>query len=94
MIEPATDDMSKHQKTLERICSTPTPSDICWQEMQSALESLGYVMLANTGSRRKFYHRDKNDLIICHAPHSSHTVDKGCVNDVAEHLKANGFVRT
>jgi predicted RNA binding protein YcfA (HicA-like mRNA interferase family) len=84
--------MPKHQKTIERICSSPTPSNVRWQDLQSALESLGYVMLASSGSRRKFFHKGKNALIICHAPHPSPNVDKGCIKDIADHLRLHGFV--
>jgi len=86
--------MTKHQKTIFRVCSSQTPSDIRWDELQAALESVGYVVLKTGrtgGSRRKFYNKDKDDLIILHEPHPSKIVDKGAVKDVAEHLKAHGF---
>jgi len=86
--------MSKHQKIIDRICSLPTPSDIRWDELKAALESVGYVMLKGGrtgGSRRKFYNKTIDKLIILHEPHPSKIVDKGAVNDVAEHLRAHGF---
>ncbi|MBL0312740.1 MAG: type II toxin-antitoxin system HicA family toxin [Holophagaceae bacterium] len=84
--------MSKHQKLLEKICFSPTPADIKWQELQTALERLGYQMLKNSGSRRKFYHRGKDALFICHQPHPSPNVDKGCIADLADHLRTHGFI--
>lgn len=84
--------MSKHQKALERLCSSPPAASIKWQELKGVLEHLGYKMLKGSGSRRKFFHLEKNDLIICHQPHPSPNVDKACVTDVIEHLKANGFI--
>lgn len=84
--------MAKHRKALEKLCATPLRSDIKWDELKSALEHLGYTMLKGSGSRRKFFHQGKNALIICHAPHPSPDVDKGCIADVIEHLKANGFI--
>ena len=84
--------MSKHQKALERLCATPPASDIKWQELKGVLEHLGYTMLKNSGSRRKFFHHEKKALIICHQPHPSPNVDKGCIADVIEHLKTNGFI--
>ena len=84
--------MSAHKKTLAKLVQKPPPADIKWQALQGALESLGYVMLNNDGSRRKFYHKEKDALICCHRPHPSPDVDKGCIADVAEHLIANGFV--
>ncbi|MFK2900772.1 type II toxin-antitoxin system HicA family toxin [Dyella jejuensis] len=84
--------MSKHAKLIARIATTPPPSDIKWDELKGALKSLGYELLNGGGSRRKFFHRGKNALIICHEPHSPNEVDKGCLVDVREHLKAHGFL--
>lgn len=84
--------MSKHQKALDRLCAAPPPADFKWQELKAVLEHLGYALLKNTGSRRKFYHQGKKALIICHEPHPTPNVDKGCVADVVEHLRANGFI--
>jgi len=84
--------MSKHEKALEKISSIPPRSDIKWEELRGLLEHLGYKMLKGQGSRRKFFHKDKNALIICHQPHPSPDVDKGCIRDVAEHLRAYGFI--
>ena len=84
--------MSKHKKALDRLCATPPPSDLKWHELMSLLEHLGYEMLKNTGSRRKFVHLKMKAIIICHEPHPSPNVDKGCVVDVVEHLRAYGFI--
>lgn len=84
--------MSKHQKALLELCSVPPPSDIKWSELKGVLEHLGYVMLNKSGSRRKFFHREKNALISCHEPHPSPDVDKGCIADVIDHLKTHGFI--
>jgi predicted RNA binding protein YcfA (HicA-like mRNA interferase family) len=84
--------MSKHQKALEKLCAVPPAADIKWQELKSVLEHLGYEMLKNSGSRRKFFHAEKKALISCHQPHPSPNVDKGCIADVIEHLKVNGFI--
>lgn len=67
--------MSRHRKALERLCANPPAQDIKWQELKGVLEHLGYVMLKNSGSRRKFYHEEKKALIICHEPHPSPNVD-------------------
>lgn len=84
--------MSRHRKALEKLCATPPASDIKWDELKSVLEHLGYKMLKGSGSRRKFFNEGTKALIICHAPHPSPNVDKGCIEDVREHLKANGFI--
>jgi predicted RNA binding protein YcfA (HicA-like mRNA interferase family) len=84
--------MSKHAKALAKLCALPTPPNIKWDELRGVLEHLGYKLLKNTGSRRKFYHAEKDALIICHEPHPSPNVDKGCINDIVEHLKAHGLI--
>jgi predicted RNA binding protein YcfA (HicA-like mRNA interferase family) len=84
--------MSKHAKALEKLRASPTPSSVKWEELRGVLEHLGYKLLKNSGSRRKFYHAGKDALIICHEPHPSPDVDKGCIADVVEHLKTHGFI--
>lgn len=84
--------MSKHQKALAKLCSTPPAADIKWDELKAVLEHLGYEMLKNSGSRRKFVHPVKKAVIICHEPHPSPEVDKACIKDVVAHLKANSFI--
>lgn len=84
--------MTKQQKALAKLAATPTPANIKWDELRSVLEHLGYTMLTGSGSRRKFFHAEKDDLIICHAPHPLPNVDKGCVADVVEHLRRMGFI--
>jgi predicted RNA binding protein YcfA (HicA-like mRNA interferase family) len=84
--------MTKQQKALAKLTASPIPANVKWDELKSVLEHLGYTMLTGGGSRRKFFHAEKNDLIICHAPHPSPDVDKGCIADVVEHLKSSGFI--
>jgi predicted RNA binding protein YcfA (HicA-like mRNA interferase family) len=84
--------MAKHDKTLLKLSVKPTPADIKWNELKGLLEHLGYRALNNDGSRRKFFHQGKDALIICHRPHPSPDVDKGCIDDVVEHLKKYEFI--
>lgn len=84
--------MAKHKKALEKLTSIPPSSNIKWDELKNVLEHLGYKIIKNDGSRRKFYHKEKDALITCHEPHPSPDVDKGCVADVIEHLKTHGFI--
>jgi predicted RNA binding protein YcfA (HicA-like mRNA interferase family) len=80
-----------HQST-GKLCTKPPPADLKWDELRAILEHLGYRLLKGAGSRRKFYHEQKDALIICHCPHPSPNVDKGCVADVVAHLKKHGFI--
>lgn len=85
--------MGKHQKFEQKLRSVPTPSDIRWTELRSYLEHLGYTMLNGGGSRRKFHHREKDDLILLHEPHPGSIVTRCYVADVAEHLESLGFFK-
>jgi len=84
--------MPKHLKLLEKLCAKPPPASFKWSDLKGVLRHLGFKMISNSGSRRKFHHVQKDVLIICHEPHPSPDVDKGCIVDVVETLKANGFV--
>jgi len=84
--------MSKHAKNLARLCSTPTPANIKWDELAGVLKYLGFTLQKGGGSRRKFFHEEKDVLISCHEPHPSPDVDKGCVADVVQLLKDHKFI--
>ena len=84
--------MTAHRKVLEKLMAVPPPASMKWAVLKSILEHLGYKMISGKGSRRKFYHEGKGALIICHEPHPSPNVDKGCIVDVVEHLKSYGFI--
>ena len=87
--------MSKHDKIFRRILSKPVPANISWSELKGLLLSLGYeeVKKGKTGgSRRRFYHREKNALIMLHEPHPSSIVKKGCLSDVVAHLREHRFI--
>lgn len=85
--------MSRHDKAIARLIAVPTPADFPWSDLVSLLKRLGYRLLKNSGSRRKFYHQGKDALIICHEPHPSSNVDRGCVVAVVEHLREHGFIQ-
>lgn len=84
--------MSKLDKLLTRLRTKPPPADFTWDELCSVLQKLGYTKLNNSGSRRKFFHKERNLLISCHEPHPRPEVDKGCIVDVVDHLTVNGFI--
>lgn len=84
--------MSKYEKVLTKLLATPTPAQFKWDELVSLLKHLGYKQLNNSGSRRKFYNRDKDSLIICHEPHPRSEVDKACIVEVVDRLKTHGLI--
>lgn len=84
--------MSKHQKIIGKLKAKNPASDIKWAQLKGVLEHFGYIMLkSGASSSRKFYHKEKKALICCHQPHPSPCVDKGCIANVADHLKEHGF---
>jgi len=84
--------MSKQRKLLARLCATPPPADFKWNELTSVLEHLGYELLRNSGSRRKFFHPESKALIICHEPHPAPSVDGACIVAVVSHLRKHGYI--
>jgi len=84
--------MAKHKKTRDKLFSHPPPANITWSELKNYLESIGYKMLKSRGgSSRKFYHQETGALFLCHQPHPSPCIDKGCAVDLVEHLKMYGL---
>ena len=84
--------MSKHDKFRARLCGRPPPADVRWPELRGFLEHLGFEVLKGSGSRRKFFHREKDVLIILHEPHPQPTVDKVYVVRVVETLKLHHLI--
>jgi hypothetical protein len=87
--------MSKHDKTLEKLRAVPPSANVKWDELTALLKHLGYQPIKpgkTGGSRRKFLHPERKLLISCHQPHPQPDVDKGCIADVADHLRTHGFL--
>ncbi len=86
--------MTRRSKALDKLAATPPPANFKWADLVSVLGYLGFEMITNSGSRRKFFHREKDVLIICHQPHPSPNVNKGCIAAVVEALRNNGFLQS
>lgn len=84
--------MSKHEKTLQKLTAKPTPTDIKWDDLVSALKSLGYEPLNNSGSRRKFFHHERKHVISLHEPHPQNVIKQYVARQLAEELTAQGFI--
>ena len=84
--------MAKHDRTVSALRKRPIPSNIRWDDVVSLLKSLGFELVKGSGSRRKFFNKDKNVLIICHEPHPQSYIDKGCASDIHEKLKENELI--
>ena len=86
--------MSQHKKALERVTTTPTPSDIHWDELTAVLTQLGYKVLKSKrgGSRRKFHNPETGHIINLHEPHPDKIVAKCYIKQVVDSLKENGLI--
>jgi hypothetical protein len=85
--------MSKNEKLLERMLSTP--KDFTWDELVRLLAWFGYNELKKGkagGSRRKFADAKKN-VIILHEAHPEKTVKQYVIRQVLEHLYTKGYIK-
>jgi predicted RNA binding protein YcfA (HicA-like mRNA interferase family) len=84
--------MSKISKIIQRITAKPVPSNIKWDELVTLLEHLGFKLLKNSGSRRKFFNEDIDRLISLHEPHPSPEVLPCYIKDVVANLQDWGLI--
>ena len=84
--------MAQADKIIEKIKAKPTPSNIKWDELVLALKHLGSKVITNSGSRRKFYNTDKDNMISLHRPHPGNEVKPCYIKDVRETLEEIGLI--
>jgi hypothetical protein len=84
--------MAQADKTIEKIKAKPTPSNIKWDELVVALKHLGYKEITNSGSRRKFFNVEMNNLISLHRPHPGNEVKPCYIKQVREKLEEIGLI--
>lgn len=84
--------MAQADKIIEKIKAKPTPSNIKWDELVAALKHLGYEVITNSGSRRKFYNTEKNNMISLHRPHPGNEVKPCYIKEVRETLEEIGLI--
>lgn len=84
--------MAKHDRTIVALKKRPVPSNIRWDDVVSLLKGLEFDLLKGGGSRRKFWNKNKDILIICHEPHPQSYIDKGCAKDICEKLEENELI--
>ena len=81
---------SKHRRTLVRIHQRPTPADIRWQDLTSALEYCGVDVTERKGSRVGL--KKGGERIVVHRPHPGSVTGRATVQDIAAFLNAAGVV--
>jgi predicted RNA binding protein YcfA (HicA-like mRNA interferase family) len=84
--------MAQADKTIEKIKAKPTSSNIKWDELVVALKHLGYKEITNSGSRRKFFNVEMNNLISLHRPHPGNEVKPCYIKQVREKLEEIGLI--
>jgi predicted RNA binding protein YcfA (HicA-like mRNA interferase family) len=84
--------MAQVDKIIDRIKSKPTPRNIKWDDLVTVLKHLGYKVMTNSGSRRKFYNAEKNDMINLHRPHPRNEIKPCFIEYVREKLEEIGLI--
>ena len=84
--------MSRHEKLILKLNSKPTPSDVKWDELKAVLKHLGFEMLTNKGSRRKFVHLETKEIISLHEPHPQPEIKTYVIKQVVEQLQMSGRI--
>ena len=81
---------TKHARTLVRIHLRPTPADIRWQDLISALKSYGVEVTEREGSRVGL--RMGDERIVVHRPHRRSVTGRATIRDIADFLSAAGVM--
>lgn len=61
--------MAGIDKLLKHLLQEPPPTNFTWEELVSLLSSFGFQEKTNSGSSRKFVHKETNNKIFLHKPH-------------------------
>ena len=77
----------KHQRTLERVFTRPTPANIRWSDIEGLLNELGAEISEREGSRVGVFLFD--EIRVFHRPHPSPDTDKGAVTSIRDWLEVN-----
>ena len=78
----------RHQRTLERMQTTPTPADIRWAEVESLLVALGIAMVERAGSRVQL--AKGTDSMVVHRPHPRPVVGRDTIRDIVRFIEFIG----
>ena len=78
----------RHRRTLERMRTVPTPTDIRWAEIESLLGALGVAALERAGSRVQLV--KGSESIVVHRPHPRPVTRRDTVRDIAKFIERIG----
>ncbi|HLF89859.1 MAG TPA: type II toxin-antitoxin system HicA family toxin [Anaerolineales bacterium] len=80
---------TRHQKTLNAIFKTPTPTSLEWNQIESLFIALGAQVIEGRGSRVRF---ELNDVIgTFHRPHPQKEAKPYQVRDARKFLEQAGI---
>ncbi len=79
--------MSRKDKLLKKFLEIPPKKDLTFEELERLLLSCGYKKLEGKGSAVKFYHAQKDNLIILHKPHPSNVLKTYLIKQIQVKLK-------
>lgn len=82
--------MSKKEKLITRLKSKP--KDFTWKETVSLMSQCDFILLKGSGSRRKFFCKERNLLINLHEPHPSKILKSYVINNLIEILESAGEI--
>ncbi len=85
--------MSKLDKALLKLQSTPKPKDFTWDEAVSVMKNSGFKDVSKSGgSHHKFYNVEKDVYIHISRPHPQNELKSYQITNLIEGLKNAGII--
>ena len=85
--------MTKKKKLIERMRSLP--KDFTFAELEAVLMQLGFEKDdkgKTSGSRVRFYNKEKQMQYLAHKPHPSNIVKEKALKDIVDYLTDNKLI--
>ena len=85
--------MTKKEKLIERMCRLP--KDFTFAELETVLLQLGFEKDEKgktSGSRVRFYNKDKQMQYLAHKPHPLNIIKEKALKDIVDYLKDNKLI--
>lgn len=81
--------MTRAEKRLEKLCRTPPPADLTWDELVSALGSLGFELDQGGGGSHCFFllATDPDKVIGTYRPHPRPCVHRKEIKEIVQKLE-------
>ncbi len=80
--------MTQLEKALARLQQRPT--DFTWDEAVQIMQGCGFKLIKSSGSRRKFFHKEKSVVVSIHQPHSGNILKRYQIDRLIEALQNSG----